>query len=324
MTVLKRFNPMDAPKNKTIRILFALIFVSVFFLSSFAAAPRQPLQKSWNSGNVCNYSSKDLALVMQRGQDVKVPGWKVLKPGACQKDDVLAILGRKCSGSVCSTQLIILNNGRVIVMDSLRVAGGSQSLLAVVPQDIYPKTVPINQSTWYAFNTYKSSFMRTLPYTLELEKVKFKRPVTQVGDGAPKAMGSPAHNNQDVYAVDFPAYINWDKRNPDVRAALPGQVVYSDCTTDYGCAVVVRTFDTNKYGVIYYAVYARLAKDGRPAVGTLVDSTKLVGQIDTTSGNKGSYLHFAVRTSNALYDGVNALYGNGLVHPFNARWFFSK
>lgn len=313
---------MNVTRQTFPRLFLAALLLAVFFVSSVGAAPARPQPASWNKGGICNYSSRDLGIVVQQGRDTKDIGWRILKAGGCLKENVVAVIGRQCTGTNCSTQLALLNNSPALVLDSLRPSGSGQALLALVPTSRDARLMPLSQSAWYGFETNKSAFLRTLTYTVEVEKTRFKRPVRSLGEGALKPLGGPAHVNADAYAVDYSAYAGQDKRKAAVYAALAGQVVYSDCTVDYGCAVVVRSYDTSLYGVIYYTVYARLAKDGRPAVGAAVGSGSLLGEVDTSGGLKGSYLHFAVRVSNALYDGTNALYGTAVTYPYNARMFF--
>ncbi len=313
---------MNLPENKLLRLLSAALLLTALFVASVGAAPARPGPASWNKGSLCNYSARDVGIVVQQGRDTKDVGWRILKPGGCVKENVVAVIGRQCVNTNCTTQLAVLNNSNALLLESLRPSGSGQALLALVPAGRDARLLPLSQSAWYGFETNKSSFLRNLSYTVEVEKTRFKRPVRSLGEGSLKPLGGPAHVNADAYAIDYSPYVGRDKRKAEVYAALAGQVVYSDCAADYGCAVVVRSYDTSQYGVIYYAVYARLAQAGRPAAGKTVDAGQSLGEVDASGGLKGSYLHFAVRVSNVLYDGTTALYGTSVTYPYNVRMFF--
>jgi murein DD-endopeptidase MepM/ murein hydrolase activator NlpD len=129
---------------------------------------------------------------------------------------------------------------------------------------------------------------------------------------------SATHTGPDLYARDYFMSVE----GASVYPTLAGVVVYSGCDDpDYGCAVVLR-HQNPAWNDIYYSVYAHLQTTGLVANGTIVDGNSpigLVGQTGSSSGNGSTYLHFAVRISNQLEDGLTALYGNGAMTPFDFR-----
>jgi len=139
----------------------------------------------------------------------------------------------------------------------------------------------------------------------------FRPPVSGVGEGITTPIGSIKHTGPDRYALDYA----WDEEGVDVYPIMEGRVVYSGCRwNDYGCTVVVRHWDDTKWDRKYYSIYAHLQNADLPAVGSLVDGNRPIGHMGRTGtgSNNVVHLHFAVRVSDQAYDGLTALYGQGM------------
>jgi murein DD-endopeptidase MepM/ murein hydrolase activator NlpD len=138
----------------------------------------------------------------------------------------------------------------------------------------------------------------------------FRYPVSyEVGEGIDYEVASDRHLGADLYAIDFVYQIE----GMDVYPALGGRIVYADCQpVAYGCVVAIRHWDDSKWDKKYYSIYAHLQPGSITVkVGDIVDGTKPIGKMGKSG--KGSndivHLHFAVRSSDKVYDGITALYG---------------
>ncbi len=155
--------------------------------------------------------------------------------------------------------------------------------------------------------------MGSIPY--------FRYPVTGIGEGVSYEIGSLKHTGPDLYAIDF----SYKYEGIDVYPTLPGRVVWVGYEKDYGWTVVIRHWDDNKWDKKYYSIYAHLTGSNLPKLWDIVDGTRPIGKMGK-SGNGGNgvvHLHFAVRSSDKVYDGLTALYGKSgsvIVTPaFNVR-----
>ena len=313
---------MNRSRPKIVRFLSLAMLSLLLLFTSVAAAPYQPAASD-GAGSLCNYSSWDLTVLLQKsGRRVSQTVWKVLPAGSCQNDRVVAVVGRTCPNNNCVTQLLSINSGQAVALNSLQAnSTPGLGMVAVVSMDRAAR-LSTGQRAYALDRVLRDNpNLKKLSYSLGLEKIRLASPVTGRGYGLVKAFGSPPHTGLDVYALDFGLTVGNDRRSANVSAALAGQVVYSDCTTDYGCAVVVRSANINQWGVIYYATYARLANTGRPALGAVLEKGAVLGRIDQSNGLQTAHLHFNMRVSNLAYDGAAALYGNGAMYPINARMF---
>lgn len=304
-------------------------FVSIFFLclavffTSFAGAPspfRPAPEKA--PGSLCNYSSWDLAILLQKDRHPRQTLWATLPKGSCQDERVLGILGSASANSNTLPQMIKLN-GPAIALDSLKAnpvpALGLVSIIS--PGRAARKASAGETFTLYRRLSNDNPNLIRLGYSLALESVKLSKPVSGVGHGSAKPLGTPPHKGMNAYAVDFPGYVGYDLRNTKVMAGLGGQVVYSGCTGDFGCAAVVRSADITKWGVIYYAIYAHLAKDSLPGLGAIVQAGQVFSRMEPVKDWRDTHLHYSMRVSSLAYDGEAALYGNGVMYPIDARMF---
>lgn len=310
---------MKTPKTNFFRAVVTCFLGVALFITSFAGSPYRPIPAS--GGGLCNYSSWELVVMVQKSKrNTRQTSWKVLPAGSCQAERVVGVLGRTSVKNNNQPQMISINDSGTIALNSLKanpVAG--LGLVAIVSPNHSARILSNREA--YLLNQRlinDNPALTRLGYSLELETVKLGKPLATAGYGLPKGIGTPAHTGADIYAMDFPVVVGYDRRSPKVSAALGGQVVYSDCATDYGCAVVVRSSNINQWGVIYYAVYAHLEKDNRAAVGALLKKGDMVGRVDQSSGVESAHLHFSVRVSSLAYDGAAALYGNGFIYPINA------
>ncbi len=137
---------------------------------------------------------------------------------------------------------------------------------------------------------------------------RFWIPVSGVGEGIEEQVGSIAHTGADDYALDYV----WERfEGIDVYPTLPGQVVYSGYERDYGWTVVVRHYDDWRWDKKYYSIYAHLQDKDLPSLWVDVDGNHPIGHMGKSgNGSNGIiHLHFAVRSSDRVYDGLTALYG---------------
>ena len=134
---------------------------------------------------------------------------------------------------------------------------------------------------------------------------------------------STAHTGVDAYAVDY----IMSAEGAEIHPVLAGTIVFSGYETDYGNVVVIR-HQSADYDLIYYSVYAHLQAGSllytditSDDSGITVDPSAIIGRMGNT-GN-GSYgivhLHFAVRTSGYLQEGLTALYGDTGQAAFDFR-----
>jgi murein DD-endopeptidase MepM/ murein hydrolase activator NlpD len=137
----------------------------------------------------------------------------------------------------------------------------------------------------------------------------FYAPVS--GTGLTTSSGSDKHTGPDQYAVDY----SMPTEGAPVYPTLAGIIVYSGCDDqDYGCAVVIR-HQNPSWNTIYYSIYAHLQTGSLAADGTVVDGNNPIGsmgQTGTGGAGSGIHLHFAVRTSNQVEQGLTALYGDNM------------
>lgn len=155
------------------------------------------------------------------------------------------------------------------------------------------------------------------------ETPRFWIPVSGVGEGIAQEVGSLSHTGPDAHALD---YVWREYEGIDVYPVLRRQVVYSGCVDDYGCTVVVRHYDDWRWNQKYYSLYAHLQDRDLPSLWVDVDGSRPIGHMGRTGrGSNGIiHLHFAVRSSNNVYDGLTALYGkdsqNNILTPaFDVR-----
>mgnify|MGYP001051806677 CR=1 FL=1 len=134
---------------------------------------------------------------------------------------------------------------------------------------------------------------------------------------------STAHTGVDAFAVDYIMSIE----GAEIHPALAGTIVFSGYENEYGNVVVIR-HQSADYDLIYYSIYAHLQAgsllyDGVTSddSGLTVDPSAVIGRMGNT-GNL-SYgivsLHFSVRTSGYLQDGLTALYGDTGQAAFDFR-----
>jgi murein DD-endopeptidase MepM/ murein hydrolase activator NlpD len=314
---------MNTLKPNRFRIVSTFFLCLAVFLTSFAGSP-SPFRSSPASatGSLCNYSSWGLVALVQKSNHARQTTWKIVPAGSCQSERVIGVLGSASTNTNALPQMITIS-GSAIALNSLKANSvPALGLVAIVSPDRSARMVSTREA--YALSRKllnENPNLTKLGYSLGLETAKMNRPVSGGGYGSAKQIGTPPHKGLDAYALDFPAYVGNDRRNPEVMAALNGQVVYSGCTNEYGCATVVRSADINKWGVIYYAVYAHLAKDSLPGLGATVQKGQLLSRMDRPSDWDATHLHFSVRVSSLAYDGAAALYGSGNVYPIDARVF---
>lgn len=160
---------------------------------------------------------------------------------------------------------------------------------------------------------------------------RFYIPVDGLGEGILSGDNSPYHYNADDYALDYYYYDQSPQTDHEgqpylptqgmtIWPTLPGRVVFSGYDQNYGYVVVLRHMDYSKWDKIYYSVYAHLEAKGRPRVGQLLSASTPVGGMDMTGqgGNEIVHLHFAVRSSDVMMTGTDALYGVNQ-SPFDVR-----
>jgi len=137
---------------------------------------------------------------------------------------------------------------------------------------------------------------------------QFQQPVSgtgiSIGSWGP---GDGDHVGPDNYAIDYigPA-------GTPIYPTLAGVVVFSGSVSDgYGDVVAIRHSDDQNWNTNYYSIYAHLTGDGLPNVGDSVNTGTIIGYMGNT-GTTTIHLHFAVRSSDQVYDGAQALYGQNL------------
>lgn len=285
-------------------------------------------------GYVCNNSSTPVFIVLDTGiylYGVIDPSWDWLKPGYCTDKNtlnVLAVVGRICSASNpkdCAFQFWLLEGGGVDVAESIIKDKNPSIVLSVIPHDSKGRLLKKNEETGFLLEFTKNNKVRNLSYSIVSNRLRMYVPVNGVGDGVTTPIGSIAHKGPDTFAIDYA----WKHEGIDVYPVLPGKVVFSDCVSDYGCTVVIRHHDENKWNVIYYSIYAHLVKGSLPPLGKVVGGNKPepIGKMGKTGtgSNNIIHLHFAIRYSNGVYEGLDALYGmkNGvrIMFPLNTKPF---
>ena len=145
---------------------------------------------------------------------------------------------------------------------------------------------------------------------------QFRAPVS--GAGITTSTDSSMHTGPDQYALDY----SMSTEGALIYPTLAGIIIYSGCDdADYGCAVVIR-HQNPSWNAIYYSIYAHLQAGSLLPDGTIVDGTKPIGTMGQTgSGGEtgGIHLHFAVRTSDQVEQGLTALYGHDAMTAFDFR-----
>lgn len=199
----------------------------------------------------------------------------------------------KQDNSAQPSLLIFLTIGALVLL----VAGCLVGTFLAPQLNLVLPTLPIQRGDMAISNAFASS----------VQTPRFWYPVSGVGEGIYEEVGSQKHTGPDQYAIDW----LWTNEGVDVYPTLPGRVVYSDCPDDYGCTVVVRHWDDARWDKKYYSVYAHLQPNSMVPVWAIVDGTFPIGRMGKTGrGSNGIiHLHFAVRSSNDVLDGTNALYG---------------
>lgn len=134
---------------------------------------------------------------------------------------------------------------------------------------------------------------------------------------------STAHTGVDAFAVDY----IMSTEGAEIHPALAGTIVFSGYENDYGNVVVIR-HQSSDYDAIYYSVYAHLqagsllyADITSADAGVTVEPSTVIGRMGNT-GNMSYgivHLHFAVRTSGFLQEGLTALYGDTGQAAFDFR-----
>jgi murein DD-endopeptidase MepM/ murein hydrolase activator NlpD len=151
----------------------------------------------------------------------------------------------------------------------------------------------------------------------------FTGPLATTSSVYTTSTSSTAHTGVDAFAVDY----IMSSEGADIHPALAGTIVFSGYENDYGNVVVIR-HQSSDYDAIYYSVYAHLqagsllytditSADG----GVTVDPSTVIGRMGNT-GNMSYgivHLHFAVRTSGFLQEGLTALYGDTGQAAFDFR-----
>jgi hypothetical protein len=173
-----------------------------------------------------------------------------------------------------------------------------------------PSTLGRFTGAWKLSNAMKELFGPSLTTVVRVVPW-FHPPVSGVGEGITTPIGSIKHAGPDSFALDY----QWDEAGVDVYPVYGGRVVYSGCAwKDYGCTVVVRHWDDKVLDQKYYSVYAHLNEGSLPALWTLVDVNRPIGSMGKTGigSNDIVHLHFALRGSDQVNDGVSALYGSGM------------
>jgi murein DD-endopeptidase MepM/ murein hydrolase activator NlpD len=134
---------------------------------------------------------------------------------------------------------------------------------------------------------------------------QFQVPVSGAGiTMGPLSPEQGDHTGPDKYAIDY-----LGPEGSPIQPTLAGEVVFSDYVDDgYGYAVAIYHMDDQGWGTNYYSIYTHLLNKDLPAVGTKVDSHTIIGYMGS-SGTDVVHLHFAVRTSDKVYAGTAALYG---------------
>lgn len=158
------------------------------------------------------------------------------------------------------------------------------------------------------------------PYLITVGRFpKVYMPVNGIGEGVTTSIGSTAHKGVDTFAIDY----SYPEKGIPVYSVLPGKIVFSGKVNDYGNVVVVRHWDDTKWDKKFYTIYAHLDANNLQPLG-LVDMSKPVGYMEKSGigGNGIIHLHFAMRSSNNEYSGLDALYGNSATPAFDARPFF--
>jgi hypothetical protein len=322
LSAVKAFT-MNTIKPSSFRILSTFFLCLVVFITNFAGAP-SPFRASPAKaiGSLCNYSSWDLTVLLQKDRHPRQTLWATLPKGNCQKERVIGILGSASTNANALPQMVMLN-GQVLAFDSLKANPVPGLGLVTI---VSPGRAARKASTGEVYGLYRSLArdnpnLTRLGYSLGLESVRLSKPVSNAGYGSTKPLGTPAHSGMNAYAIDFPGYVGRDQRSTRVMVSLGGQVVYSGCTSDFGCATVLRSADINKWGVIYYAVYAHLAQNSLPGLGALVQTGQVFSSMEPVNYWQDTHLHFSMRVSSLAYDGEAALYGNGAMYPIDARMF---
>ncbi len=158
---------------------------------------------------------------------------------------------------------------------------------------------------------------------------EFRYPVSyEVGEGVDYSIGSTLHEGADKFAIDFV----YPEEGMDIYPTLPGRIVYAGCLPadqkGYGCVVVIRHWDDSKWDKKYYSIYAHLQpgsiEEYNVKLSDVVDGTKPIGRMGKSGHQDAVHLHFAVRSSDQVYDGTTALWGqvdrNHVITPaFNVR-----
>lgn len=135
----------------------------------------------------------------------------------------------------------------------------------------------------------------------------FKAPIS--GEGLTTSTGSDRQSGPDLYALDYfvPSV------GLPVYPTLAGIIVYSGCEDpEYGCAVVLM-HQNSAWTSLYYSVYSHLQAGSMLPQDTLVDGSLpigLLGQTGSGGAGAGIHLHFAVRSSTQVVQGLAALRGD--------------
>ena len=111
---------MNTYKPRPFRMVSVFFLCLAIFFTSFAGAST-PLRSSPDSavGSLCNYSSWDLVVMVQKNGHPRMTTWKMVPAGRCQNERVIGVLGSANANSNALPQMIMIN-GYAIALDSLR------------------------------------------------------------------------------------------------------------------------------------------------------------------------------------------------------------
>ena len=146
------------------------------------------------------------------------------------------------------------------------------------------------------------------------------------------SIDSSLHRDADLYAIDFLPPSSRSSQKFGIYPTLPGVVVFAGCGQPlYGCVVAIRHQDDARWDKKYYSIYAHLEPGSITVqVGDQVVPTHRIGYMGMSGSgsNHQIHLHFAVRSSDYVFSGALALYGQFgpyvFTEPFDVMPFLWK